>query len=133
MPSEVSSAGAISVSEPTAQELKRQLAEARDQQNATREILDVMALSPSNAQPVFDAIARSARRLCDGFRSAVYGFDGTLIHNIAHDNWSAEGLAALARVYPRPPSRETQIAQAILEGRVVHVPDMDAPVYRNNP
>jgi signal transduction histidine kinase/putative methionine-R-sulfoxide reductase with GAF domain len=126
MPSEVSSAGAISDREPTAQELKRQLAEARDQQNATREILDVMALSPSNAQPVFDAIARSARRLCDGFRSAVYGFDGTLIHNIAHDNWSAEGLAALARVYPRPPSRETQIAQSILEGRVVHVPDMDA-------
>src|SRR5215471_3036159 len=61
MPSEVSRAGAISDREPTAQELKRQLAEARDQQNATREILDVMALSPSNAQPVFDAIARSAQ------------------------------------------------------------------------
>jgi len=126
MPSEVSNAGAISDRDPTAEELKRQLAEARDQQSTTREILGVMALSPSDAQPVFDAIARSARRLCDGFRSALYSFDGTLIHNIAHDNWSAEGLAALGRVYPRAPSRETQVAQAILEGRVVHVPDMDA-------
>jgi GAF domain-containing protein/anti-sigma regulatory factor (Ser/Thr protein kinase) len=126
MPSEVSSAGANSNREPTVEELQRRLAEARDQQSATREILGVMAISPSDAQPVFDAIARSARRLCDGFRSAVYGFDGTLIHNVAHDNWSAEGVAVLGRVYPRPPSRETQIAQAILEGRVVHVPDMDA-------
>jgi GAF domain-containing protein/anti-sigma regulatory factor (Ser/Thr protein kinase) len=127
MPSEVASADANANREPTIEELKQRLAEARDQQSATREILGVMAISPSDAQPVFDAIARSARRLCDGFRSAVYGFDGTLIHHIAHDNWSAEGLAVLGRVYPRPPSRETQIAQAILEGRVIHVPDMDAP------
>ena len=126
MPSEVSSAGADSNRDPNVEELQRQLAEARDQQNATREILGVMAISPSDPQPVFDAIARSARRLCDGFRSAVYSFDGRLIHNIAHDNWSAEGLEALGRVYPRPPSRETQVAEAILEGRVVHEPDLDA-------
>jgi hypothetical protein len=77
MPSEVSSAGAHYNREPTLEELKRRLAEARDQQSATREILGVMAISPSDAQPVFDAIARSARRLCDGFRSAVYRFART--------------------------------------------------------
>src|SRR5262249_3548047 len=83
--------------------------------------------SPTDAQPVFDAIAESARRLCDGHRSAVYRFDGTLIHHIAHHNWTTEGLEALHRVYPRPPSRETQIAQAILDAAVVHVPNLDAP------
>src|SRR5215472_11159497 len=72
MPSEVSDAGANSNRDPTVEELQRRLAEARDQQSATREILGVMAISPSDAQPVFDAIARSARRLCGGFRSAVW-------------------------------------------------------------
>src|SRR5689334_21828052 len=108
-------------------ELERELAEARKQQAATREILRVISISPSNAQPVFDAIAESARRLCDGYMSAVYRFDGTLIHHIAHHNWTTEGLNALQRVYPRPPSRETQIAQAILDATVVHVPDLYAP------
>jgi len=59
--------------------------------------------------------------------SAVYRFDGTLIHNIAHHNWTVEGIKALSRVYPRPPSRDTQIAAAILDRKVVHVPDSEAP------
>src|SRR5215467_228820 len=59
--------------------------------------------------------------------SAVYRFDGTLIHNIAHHNWTVEGIKALSRVYPRSPSRDTQIAAAILDRKVVHVPDSEAP------
>src|SRR5262245_46381250 len=105
----------------------RELQESLEYQMATSEVLGVISRSPTDAQPVFDAIAESARRLCDGHRSAVYRFDGTLIHNIAHHNWTPEGLEALHRVYPRPPSRETQIAQSILDGTVVHVPDLEAP------
>jgi two-component system, NtrC family, sensor kinase len=105
----------------------RELAEARGQQAATSEILRVISISPTDAQPVFDAIAESAVRLCDGHLSGVYRFDGKLIDCVAHHNWSAEGLETLRRVYPRPPSRETQVAEAILDSRVVHVPDMDAP------
>jgi len=105
----------------------RELAEARGQQAATSEILRVISISATDAQPVFDAIAESAVRLCDGHLSAVYRFDGKLINCVAHHNWRAEGLETLRRVYPRPPSRETQVAQAILDRRVVHVPDMDAP------
>jgi GAF domain-containing protein/anti-sigma regulatory factor (Ser/Thr protein kinase) len=127
MPSEGSIAGALSDRDATVEELQRRLAEAWEQQTATREILGVMAISPSDAQPVFDAIARNARRLCGGFMSAVYSFDGTLIRNIAHDNWNAEGLGALGRLYPHPPSRENEVAEAILEARVMHVPDVDAP------
>jgi hypothetical protein len=46
-------------------------------------VLNVISRSPTDAQPVFDAIAQSARRLGGGYMSAVYRFDGTLIHNIA--------------------------------------------------
>jgi hypothetical protein len=102
--------------EGTIEELRQQLREARDEQAATREILRVISISPANPQPVFDAIAQIARRLCDGKMSALYCFDGKLIHHIAHHNWTAEGLEVLHRVYLRALSSETQIAQAILEG-----------------
>jgi GAF domain-containing protein/anti-sigma regulatory factor (Ser/Thr protein kinase) len=107
--------------------LARELAEAREQQVATREILRVISSSPTDIQSVFDAIARSAVRLTDGLLSGVYRFDGELIYCVAHHNWTAEGLASLRRVYPRPLSRETQVAAAILDRKAVHVPDFGDP------
>ena len=71
------------------------LNEAREQQAATSEILRVIASSPTNIQPVFDAIVRSAVKLCHGVVGAVNTFDGELTHVVAVHNYTPEALAAV--------------------------------------
>src|SRR5256712_1979164 len=93
-----------------------QVSEALEQQTTTSGILRVISSSPTDAQPVFDTIAESAVRLCDGLLSGVYRFDGDLVHFVAHYNWTDEGLETAHRMYPRAPSRETQVARAIIDG-----------------
>src|ERR1700758_1949859 len=56
------------------------LAEARAQQAATSDILRLIASSPTDVQPIFDAIAVSAVTLCEAQNGGVYWFDGRLIH-----------------------------------------------------
>jgi signal transduction histidine kinase len=103
----------------------RGLTEALDQQTATSEILRVISQSRTDVQPVFDTIVRSTVRLCHGLFSTVFRFDGELLHVVATHNLVPEGLAALHRLYPAPPSRTLAAARAILERRVVHIPDID--------
>jgi hypothetical protein len=45
---------------------RRELAEAREQQRATAEILSVLSSSPADVQPVFDTIVRNFLALCGG-------------------------------------------------------------------
>ena len=102
-----------------------ELTEALEFQTATSEILRTISSAPTQVQPVFDAIAVSANKLCGALLTGVYRFDGKLIDFVAHNNWTDEGLATVHRAYPRPPSRETQIAKAIVDRTVVEVRDFD--------
>ncbi len=83
-------------------ELEKRLAEALEQQRATSEILRVISSSPGDIQPVFDAIAANAARLCDAVNGLVIRFDGQLLHLAAHHNVDPERLAAVKQAYPRP-------------------------------
>jgi two-component system, NtrC family, sensor kinase len=104
-----------------------QVTEALDQQTATAEILRVISNSPTDLQPVFDTIVESVVRLCGGVSAFVYRFDGELIHLSAHHHTvTSHARDVFERRYPRPPSRESMIAQAILDRTIVHVPDFEA-------
>jgi GAF domain-containing protein/anti-sigma regulatory factor (Ser/Thr protein kinase) len=109
-------------------EAHAQVSEALEQQTATGEILRVIASSPTDVQPVLDAIARSVVRLCDGLFGAVFRFDGELLHFAAHYNFTPKGLEAFERVYPVRLTPEAPLGPAILERRIVHIPDTLANV-----
>ena len=80
----------------------RALTEALEQQTATSEILKVISSSPTDTQPVFDAIIRNAVRLCGALHGAVWRYDGVLVdivahHNISPDEMEATGATSSAR------------------------------------
>src|SRR5262245_20036804 len=108
----------------------KELREALEYQTATSDVLNVISRSPTNVQPVFDAIAQSAARLCEAQFCRVFRFDGELIHFAASHGVATEGLEAANNQYPMPPGRKSAAARAILTGAVEQIPDVEAdPEY----
>src|SRR5262245_38447040 len=115
---------------PSYADLQRSLNEALEQQTATSEILRVISSSTTDVQPVFDAIVRSAVRLCDGLQGVVDRFDGELIHFAAQYNYTPEALQMTLRMYSRQPDRKQAAGRAILTGDVVNIADVqEDPEY----
>jgi GAF domain-containing protein len=101
-----------------------ELMESLGHQSATVEILRVISGSPTDAQPVFDTIAKNAARLCEAQFCFVFRFDGQLLHFVAHQGVTAEGVEAVRRGYPMAPSRGSAAALAVLDRSVVQIPDV---------
>ena len=80
---------------------------------ATSDVLRVISSSPTNVQPVFDSIAESAVRLCDGQFSFVLRFDGKVIDFASCCGLSADGLDAFHRLLPSPASEDTASGRAV--------------------
>ena len=104
--------------------------EARDRaraaladQTATAEILRVMAGSPTDVKPVFDAIAASATRLCDASFCVVFRYDGELLTVAADDGRSPGTLDVIRSAYPTRPGPHTVSGRVIRERRVILVAD----------
>src|SRR6202165_5819259 len=112
------------VDDSTDRQLEQRLTEALEQQAATSDILRVISSSRTDAQPVFDTIAANALRLCDGRFSAIFRFDGELIHIAALHNLTPEGAAVFRSAYPHQPSRGGATQRAILTRSIVHIHDI---------
>lgn len=113
-------------------ELKRQLQSAvaenarlRDRQNASAEILRTIAASPSDARPVFAAIASSSKRLLGGFSATVLQFIGDELHLVAFTPTSPEADKGLKASFPRRIEDFPTFA-LVRDGETIQFPDSEA-------
>ncbi len=98
--------------------------EALEQQTATAEVLQVISSSPTNVQPVFDAIAERAMTLCDARIGGVTRFDGELVHLVAYHGVSQSASDEMRSSFPMRPGHDAITARAILARAPVQIPDV---------
>ena len=113
-------------------ERTRELSATLEQQTATSGILRVISNSPTNEQPVFDAIVASAIRLFDGHRVGLILVENGQLHMRARGSLDAINEEALNRMYPMPLNRDSFAGQAILDSEVLQIADVDAPGHLAN-
>src|SRR5262249_29386422 len=101
------------------QERNRDLTEALERQTATAEILQVISSSPTEIQPVLDAVAQSAMRLCAAYDAVIFRLEGNVLRVVAHHGTIPFSSGQIA-------GRETLPGRAMLEGRTIHVADLQA-------
>src|SRR5262249_2075247 len=78
------------------------LPDSLTQQTATAEILRVISSSPTDIQPVFDAIVTSVKPLLDAFSATVLLLVGDEIHLMAFTATSESGDEFLKAQFPMP-------------------------------
>src|SRR5712692_3013480 len=98
--------------------LKRE-AEAQEQQRATADILRVMSSSLAQLQPVLDAIAETAARLCDASNGTIILSDGEALRMEAHYGPLARQIGTKL-----PIDRRYVSGRAFIEGHPLHVDDL---------
>src|SRR5262245_50751954 len=102
--------------------LRRELAEAREQQAATAGILAAISSSPADLPRVFAEIAASAARLCDASNVLIGRLDGDSLRLVAsHGPIPTFGPVGQATL---PLSRGDSLARAVLDRQTIHVPDI---------
>ncbi|HEY8174503.1 MAG TPA: GAF domain-containing protein, partial [Gemmatimonadaceae bacterium] len=98
--------------------------EALERQTATAEVLKVISESPTDVQPVFDAIAERAKTLCGAYTGAVTQLDGDLVHLRAFHGASRDAEEEMHAVYPMKLGRGGASTRAIIERAPIQIADI---------
>jgi signal transduction histidine kinase len=101
--------------------------EALERQTATADILQVIARSPSDVQPVFDAVAERAMSLLNCWSAIVVSFDGELVHfGAACGALPDTEQIVRQRFQSMRPYRASLLGRCLLERTVVNSADAQA-------
>ena len=108
----------------------RELTETLEQQTATGEILQVISSSPTDTQPVFDAIVRSAGRFGDAAVAMLLRLEGRMIVLEALEGMSETEMEIHRRSGTREVAPDSVGGRVVLTRGIVQITDVkEDPEY----
>jgi len=110
--------------------LLNELRESLQQQTATADVLKVISHSTFDLQSVLDTLAESAVRLCESDRSVIRRRDGDTYPVAATYGFSPE-QRGFREQYLKTPNTGSIFGRTLVEGRTVHIPDVEAAHISN--
>src|SRR5262249_58998018 len=103
--------------------LLNELRESLQQQTATADVLKVISRSTFDLQVVLDTLTGSAARLCRADRAAIRLAKDGAYHHVASYGFTPEQKEYM-KEHALKPDRGSVTGRALLERRVIHIPDV---------
>jgi len=100
-----------------------ELTETLAQQAGTGDVLRIISTSPTELQPVLEAVIKSAAQLCNAYDAAVFQVHEENLRVAAHQGPLPGAIGLLL-----PVARGTVAGRSVLERRAVHVADLPTEV-----
>ena len=112
--------------ETNVEQLAHELAEAREREAATAEVLKVISSSPGELEPVFNAMLANATRICEATIGTLYLREGSAFRGVAlhHSKQSYVDFWRRNPVVDVEKNPGIPLDRLARTKRVVHIPDL---------
>jgi signal transduction histidine kinase len=105
------------------QQRSRELTESLQQQTATADVLKIISRSTFDLRTVLQTLVESAARLCDADKATITRERDGAFYSAEAYGFSREFMDYIRNI-PIEPERGSASGRALLEGRVIHIPDV---------